>query len=272
MLPNTLVDIAAVAEKKDEALAALRLAAGRARLRRRDPRPERLPPADALGRGPVEAFRVLTYAGGLDDVVRGAAARDRALGSSPTARAARRRSASSSARATGRRSCARRSRACGRRRRGRGRSSSSTTGAPRRARSPTASATPSTCVLDEPRQRRGRSAAANRGVALATRGAGRVPRRRRPLLSGPPRAPGRRRTGRGPSPSSTRTPSPWSTARARRAGSRASARSSTRSTSTRTTCCSPTTFRSTRCCCPASSSARSAASTRGSTTRRTGTS
>ncbi len=191
ILPNALVDIAAVAEKKDEALAAyasqqsVRDYAGAIQ------RAERVPPADALRAGPVEAFRVLTYAEASTTLARGAPPRDRARPHHRRRAAGPRRSPSSSARATGRRSCARRSRACGRRRRGRSRSSSSTTEARRRARSPTrfrdafdgpprgAAAAARPVRGGEPRRRAGE------------RGAGRVSGRRRPLLPGPLRTAGR---------------------------------------------------------------------------------
>jgi hypothetical protein len=133
MLPNALVDISSVAEKKEEALAAfasqqaVRDYAGAMRglnAYRRLTLP---------GRGPVEAFRVVTWADAsttsFEDLRRRmgpSSVVDGGRGPAPVAVVVRTRNRP--------RSCARRSRASRRRRRGRGRSSWSTTAAPRRAR------------------------------------------------------------------------------------------------------------------------------------------
>ncbi len=252
LLPNALVDIAAVADRKDAALAAyvsqqaVRDYAGAMRglnAYRRLTLP---------GRGPVEAFRVVTYAEAsttsLEELRRAigpSLVTDGGRGPAPVSvvvrtrnRPALLREALESLRAQ--------------------------TARPRQVVVVNdGGASPREVTdgfrdafdlhLEEPRQRRGRSAAANRGVAVATRSSSRFSTTTTAAFpttsSGSPRASARAR-----SPSSTRTPSRSSTARAKPGGSLACARSSTRSTSTPTTSCSPTTSRSTRCSCRASSS------------------
>ena len=216
LLPNTLVDIAAVARPQvGRALAPSRPS------RRCATTPARSQGLNAYrrltlpGRGPVEAFRVRVLRRGLD------AARSRSCG----ARSVRRRSRTASRglapvawsiRTRNRPALLREALESLRAQTARptqvvvvndgGASPREVTdGVPRRLRRRARGAP----------QRLGRSAAANRGRGAGAGGARRLSRRRRPVLSGPPRAPRSRRTARAPSPSSTRTPSRSSTARAK---------------------------------------------------------
>jgi LmbE family N-acetylglucosaminyl deacetylase len=256
MLPNTLVDIAAVAERKAEALAAY---SSQQAVRDYAGAMQGLNTYRRLtvpGSGPVEAFRLISYAEAsttsfeqLRRAIGPGAIREGDRGPAPVTvivrtrnRPALLREALESLRAQ--------------------------TVRPRQVvvvndggaspREVTDAFTDAFDVLlEDSKQRRGRSAAANRGVAVA----------REPLVAFLddddrcfPDHVERLVTG-----------SPSSTARVRTVGSPACAHSSTPWISTRTTCCWPTTFPFTLCSCLASSFGRSADSMRGWNTRRIGT-